>query len=71
MQVDGDSQYAKMESHQMVVRAKKPTDNAIDMSLITMACCDILESLTGFDPYDSLHHYKECVEPLIKNDHNC
>ncbi len=71
MQVDDQGQYAKMESHQIVVRANQPTDDITDMTMVTMACCDILENLTGFDPYDSLHHYKKCVEPLTNTDHNC
>ena len=66
-----DGNYAHMENHQVIVRSNNPTDDATSLSLVTLACCEVLEKLTGFDPYDSLHHYKKCVEPLTNPDHNC
>lgn len=71
MEIDEEMQYSQMQSHQVAICSDKEIDNHTNMSLTTMACCEIIEHLTGFDPIDSLTHYKECVEPLIKNDHNC
>jgi len=63
MQKEGG--YATLLSQQILVRAKKPSSNEEDLALVTIACCNVMKDLTGFDPTESLHHYKECVEPLI------